>query len=265
MTSIDWSFSEGEMEIVQEIITAQEEDPFVQNRWAKNVKPSEMSIKEAQFWKAHLTALLTSQQRSGPESHVFQFVKNGIGTLNLERCREANDVSQFVSEALRKNGGIRYYNNIGDACEKNLTSLDAGGWNSLWNELNELIDIRSREPEAGDYAVERRVATFLSEGFVSDGFHQIGPKQARNVLQILGLTRFEIPLDSRITKWLNTNLDLPYEISGSGLNQPEFYHFVMDLVQELCWASNELPCIFDAAVFSSYDTSWSQRDAEIIF
>lgn len=265
MASIDWSFSGREMEIVQEIITAQEDNPFVQNRWAKNVKPSEISVTEAQFWKAHLTALLTSQQRSGPESHVFQFVKNEIEALNLERCREVNGVSQFVSEVLRENGGIRYYNNIGDACEENLARLDSGGWNSLWDELDLLTDIRSREPRGGDYAEERRVAIYLSQGFASDGFHRIGPKQARNILQILGLTRFEIPLDSRITKWLNANLDLPYVISGGGLNQPEFYHFVMDLVQGLCRASNELPCIFDAAVFSSFDTSWSKRDAEIIF
>lgn len=109
------------------------------------------------------------------------------------------------------------------------------------------------------------MATYLSDEFSGEGFHQIGSKQSRNILQILGLTRYEIPLDSRITKWLNSNLDLPYHVSGNGLRNAEYYHFIMDLVQDACTTAEVLPCIFDAAVFSSYDTNCTQSDAESIF
>ena len=125
--------------------------------------------------------------------------------------------------------------------------------------------MRKREPRDSDYAVEREVATYLSEGFASEGFHRVASKQARNILQILGLSRFEIPLDSRITKWLNANLELPYHVSGSGLSNPEYYHFILDIVQDSCSTADVLPCIFDAAVFSSYDTNWTQSDADAIF
>jgi hypothetical protein len=48
---------------------------------------------------------------------------------------------------------------------------------------------------------ERIVARVLDEQL-----RGIGPKQSRNLLQELGLTRYEIPLDSRVAGWLNENL-----------------------------------------------------------
>ena len=265
MAQVNWKFSEAEVSNVREIIDEQENNPFVQKRRDQNVVVAEINITAEQFWNAHLAALLTSQQRSGPESYVSQFLKEEIYSVSLDKCRDIENISEYVSEALEEYGGIRYYNNIGEACERNFKRLDGGGWDELWNELEKLIERREREPRDSDYAMEREVATYLSEGFAGEGFHRVGPKQARNLIQSLGLTRFEIPLDSRITKWLNTNLDLPYQVSGAGLNNREYYHFISDIVQESCSAADVLPCIFDAAVFSSYDSNWTQSDADAIF
>lgn len=103
------------------------------------MRQAQIDLTESEFWNAHLTALLTSQQRSGPDSHVSQFVKNEIHTLGLDQCRNTDDMSRFVSETLEEYGGIRYYNNIGEACEKNLERLDSGGWTELWDELDKLV------------------------------------------------------------------------------------------------------------------------------
>jgi len=265
MAHVEWTFSDEEIDNVLEIISDQEDNPFVQKRWEQNVNKAEIEISPEQFWNAHLAALFTSQQRSGPDSHVSKFLKNELQTVSLDQCRDADDVAEFVAETLEAYGGIRYYNNIGDACEVNLERLDSGGWDELCSELEKLVAARTREPEASDSETERNVATYLSEEFAGHGFHRVGSKQARNILQILGLTRYEIPLDSRITKWLNTNFDLPYHVSGSGLSNREYYHFIMDIVQESCSAASVLPCVFDAAVFSSYDTNWTKSSAEAIF
>jgi hypothetical protein len=265
MAQVNWEFSETEISNVRRIIDEQENNPFVQKRRDQNVVEAEVSITADHFWNAHLAALLTSQQRSGPESHVSQFLKEEIQSVSLDQCRDVERIGEYVSGILEEHGGIRYYNNIGEACERNFERLDTDGWDELWGELEKLIEIRKRKPRDSDYAVEREVATYLSEGFAGEGFHRVGSKQARNILQILGLTRFEIPLDSRITKWLNTNLDLPYRVSGSGLSNREYYHFISDIVQESCSTAGVLPCIFDAAVFSSYDTNWTQSNADAIF
>jgi predicted phosphoribosyltransferase len=55
---------------------------------------------------------------------------------------------------------------------------------------------------------------FLTERLAGKGLHRIGSKQSRNFVQILGLTRYGIPLDSRITRFLNANLDPPNNVSS---------------------------------------------------
>lgn len=266
MATLNWDFTTDEIDAVDAIVDQRSDDPFVTSRRRQNVETTSVEVSKSRFWDAHLAALLTSRQRSGPESQVFRFLKDDIRTLRLDRCRDADDVSDFVATTLEEYGGILYYNNIGSYCEQNLAKLDSDdGWTRIQSELDELIDNRKRDPTATDHVAERRVSRFLHEGFLGEGLHGIGPKQSRNMLQILGLSRYETPLDSRITRWINENLDLPYRISGGGLSHPEYYAFVMDLVQDVCLEAGVLPCLFDAAVFSSYDTEWSEDDATVTF
>jgi len=107
--------------------------------------------------------------------------------------------------------------------------------------------------EGNASALERSAAQYIQEKL--RGF---GPKQSRNLLQTLGLTKFEIPLDSRVLKWLNT-VGFPVPLSASALSDESYYSFVMDGVQELCAACGVFPCILDAAVFSSFDRAGGER------
>lgn len=88
--------------------------------------------------------------------------------------------------------------------------------------------------------------------FVDDHLKGFGPKQSRNLLQWLGLTKYEIPLDSRITKWLN-EFGFPVRLSAGALSDRNYYNFVSDGVQALCAQSDIYPCVLDAAIFTSYD------------
>lgn len=83
----------------------------------------------------------------------------------------------------------------------------------------------------------------------------IGPKQARNLWQYLGLSRFEIPVDSRVSTWLREN-GFPMPLLPDLLFNEKYYCLALDGVQSICRAAEVLPCIFDAAVFASYDSQW---------
>lgn len=76
-----------------------------------------------------------------------------------------------------------------------------------------------------------------------------GPKQSRNFLQHLGLTCFEIPLDSRLQKYFEKELN--WYISAKGLSDIKYYHLVMDSIQELCRQAKIYPCLLDAAIFNN--------------
>ena len=82
-------------------------------------------------------------------------------------------------------------------------------------------------------------------------------------LQSLGLTRYEIPIDSRLTDWLN-EFGFPVRLTATALGDENYYRFISDGIQVLCERSGVLPCIFDAAVFTAGDSvAWT--DDNVIF
>ena len=102
---------------------------------------------------------------------------------------------------------------------------------------------------------ERQAVRFIDEHF--QGF---GPKQSRNLLQGLKLSRFEIPIDSRITKWLN-DFGFPVKLTASALSDQNYFEFVSDGFQRLAEACGIPPCVLDAAIFSSFDgDGWTEEN-----
>ncbi len=75
----------------------------------------------------------------------------------------------------------------------------------------------------------------------------------------MGLARYEIPLDSRIVRWLNAEV-FPWTLSAQALADPNYYEFVMDSVRALCSRAGVLPCVFDAAVFSLNERDWLAKE-----
>jgi hypothetical protein len=77
-------------------------------------------------------------------------------------------------------------------------------------------------------------------------------------MQSLGLTKYEIPIDSRITKWLN-DFGFPVTLSANVLSDQNYYNFVLDGFQKLCSAAEIYPCVMDAAIFASNDPDWPEE------
>jgi hypothetical protein len=76
----------------------------------------------------------------------------------------------------------------------------------------------------------------------------------------LGLSRFEIPIDSRITKWLNS-FGSPVRLTANAVADPAYYDFVSDGFQRLSEACEIVPCVLDAAIFSSFDgDGWTEEN-----
>ena len=137
-------------------------------------------------------------------------------------------------------GGIRRTNSIARELSFNLAILEEGHWSQVFLVLRELRKKRSAK-------AERNAAAFIA-----DNFKGFGPKQSRNLLQSLGLTRWEILVDSRTVKWLD-EFGFPLHPSSSSLSDPEYYNLVVDGLQALCRKARIYPCILDAAIFTSFD------------
>jgi hypothetical protein len=191
---------------------------------------------------------LTSRQKSGPHSAIVRLIRTRPFPLALKTLpADKNEVVEFITRELGAIQGMRDYNKASGQFATNLLKLESGAWSTFLELCNGLrTDSTS--------TAERQVAHAVTREFI--GF---GPKQSRNFLQALGLTRFEIPLDSRIMRWLRETLRFPLPIGSAVLQDPEYYDLVLDHLQALCKDAEVFPCMLDAAIFSdSDDDVWDE-------
>lgn len=237
---INWVISKMDLEKLKSFYDTFKSNPFVLNRIERNIERRLPKISRSTFWEAMISCLITSQQRSGPDSAVTRFISTKPFPLRHSECEKSDNLREHVEEVITSFRGLRRGKRIGEEVEYNFRWLENNGWTAIEKMIEELAHNRT-------YKLERGWAETIS-----DNLKGFGPKQSRNLLQSLGLTRYEIPIDSRITKWLN-NFGFPLRLSATALTDKNYYNFVMDGFQKLCEAAGIYPCAMDAAIFVSFD------------
>jgi len=237
---LDWIIEPADIAKVKAFVDEHRENAFVQSRVKRNLRSKKPSVSREEFWEVLVGCLLTTQQRSGPNSPVSRFMGKQPFPLSLGTCCGQSEMEKFVGKTLRSFGGLRRFSVIGRELAANLNFLCNGGWDATLEQLEKvrLNSTPKTEREAAD--------------FVADHFKGIGPKQSRNLLQWLGLSRYETPIDSRITRWLN-EFGFPLQLSAKALADRNYYNLVAEGFQKLAGACGVMPCILDAAIFASYD------------
>jgi hypothetical protein len=210
-------------------------------RAERNLSNKKLVPRRSVFWKTMVGCLLTTQQKSGPQSAISRFLRAKPFSLEYAKCDGTQDIETYAEDALRRFGGIRRSSLIAREIVHNYRYLNAGGgWEHVFGILTRL-DGNTTPRE------EREAANAID-----DALKGFGPKQSRNLLQWLGYTRYEIPVDSRITKWLN-EFGFPVKLTAAALQDVNYYCFILDGIQQLCASGDVYPCVFDAAVFASYN------------
>jgi thermostable 8-oxoguanine DNA glycosylase len=240
-----WQIEESDIHKVKSFYEAQKNSAFVLNRIERNVKKALPSFSNELFWEAMISCLITTQQRSGPNSSVTKFICTKPFPLNYSKCKASGDLQKAVEETITKFGGLRRGKTIGEEVQSNFSWLENSGWKTV----NEIVEDMTKNQTL---KVEKKSAEIII-----DALKGFGPKQSRNLLQSLGLTKFEIPVDSRITKWL-TAFGFPMKLSATALADKNYYNFVLDGFQKICEACKIFPCVMDAAIFSSFDEEWPE-------
>lgn len=248
---LNWQIDDTDVSRVKALVAGQAGNALIRARLERNLAEAKPAVTKERFWRAMVSMRLTTRQKSGPESHVARFIRLSPFPLAYAVVHGARDASVLVAKVLRMAGGIRFTDKIASELAQNLDGLEGGLWPDTLAQCNRLTRPVPRE-------VEIEVAQQIQAHFL--GF---GPKQSRNLLQSLGLTRYEIPIDSRLTDWLN-QFGFPVRLTATALGDDNYYRFISDGIQALCERSGVLPCIFDAAVFASRDSvAWT--DENVIF
>ena len=245
-----WHISRADVDRLNAFLSTAASDPLVQARVATNIAATKVNLSRSAFWHAMVACLLTTQQKSGPDSAVAKFIRARPFPLSYHSCAANPPVAPFVTTTLSKFGGIRRSRKIGYEVGKNLQTLENGLWDEVLSRINSLLPMASQKEEL-------EVAEYLDELLAG-----IGPKQSRNLLQGIGFTRYEIPIDSRLIKWLN-QFGFPVHLSATALADRHYYNFVSTGIQRMCDQAGVFPCVLDAAIFASFDGGrWSKQKAE---
>jgi hypothetical protein len=243
--NIIWELQDNDI-IRLKVFMQKNTNPFVARRILRNVNHVNLQLDKNSMLKTFAMCLLTTQQRSGPNSPISIFLRKEPFPLTIENIENVSDTEKFVRDVMQQNGLNRYKNRIPNYFSSNFQQLQTTNWQLL----------ETLKTLNGDRRHEREIADNISDTFL--GF---GPKQSRNYLQALGLVKYEIPIDSRITSWLN-NFGFPVSLSSIALQDKGYYHFVSDGIQHLCDEAEIYPCVLDAAIFSSFDNGlWTEENS----
>jgi len=246
---VSWEVTAEDVAKIRAFLVSREDDPLVRSRVARNLAPSKPEMARSTVWYRIIACLLSTQQRSGPTSATTRFLRQRPFPFGYDVVVAAPDARGLVRDVLAGFGGIRRLNRVADEVDDNLSILEGGLWSHL---LATMDGLRSgpttpqRERVAAEW-IDRHLAGF-------------GPKQSRNLLQSLGLTRYEVPIDSRTVGWLE-RVGFPVPLSAKALADAGYYAFVSEGIQRLCAACEVYPCVLDAAIFTDADGgNWTEAD-----
>lgn len=252
-----WDIKDSDINRVKKVIKDQAEAQLVKARQQNLVSQRSEVGKEA-FWCRMVKARLTTQNRVGPGAPVGIFVRKRPFPLSyerVERVRSKRNVERFIADTVEQ-AKIGKFKSIARDLAVNWSYLKSGEWEQALHECNRLTKLPAETDEEERRKTERAAANYIEDTFsvrISKGRGKgFGPKQSRNFLQMLGLTRYEIPIDSRLSTWLNPCLS-PVALTSPLLGDRAFYEFVLDGIQELCRQAGTVPCLFDASVFAAME------------
>ncbi len=235
------TYDSADVEIIREWATTPECREHIRERSAF-LAMGRTRHDDAAIWKAMVVCLLTTRQRSTPGTALHRFCGETPFQLAYENfARMAPDLIGEMTTSIIARNGLWRANEIGPQLQENAIWLRGGGFDEIRDRIGRL----AYRP---DPAEERATATFLAEKLKG-----IGPKQSRNFLLNTGVMFYEIPIDSRVTRWVKTNLsgaqNLP--ISDKTLADPDFYALVLDCLVNLARDAGLTPVEFDAIMFGA--------------
>jgi hypothetical protein len=158
-----WQIENNDIQKVKEFYKRHKKNVFVLNRIKRNVEREGPNFSKEIFWRAMISCLLTTQQRSGPNSSVTKFICTKPFPLNYSRCKASVNPGRLVEETINDFGGLRRAKTIAEQVEYNFIWLE----NSGWQIINEIVKKLKNNQES---RVERESAEIIMDNL--KGFAQ---------------------------------------------------------------------------------------------
>lgn len=233
---IEWRVNDTDLKKITDFVN-QQSNEHVANRIARNINSQGLLINRDTILHALLYSMLLPNQKHSSDSPITTFFQKSPSPFLYITIVNVPDVKKYVFDTFKKHGITLDINKSPEYFAHNFHLLESTNW--------ALLDILIKKLcQKGGKQAEREIADYVDTMF--KGF---GAIEARIFLQYLGLTKYEIPIDSIVSDWLN-NFGFPVKLSTTALQDRNYYHFVSDGIQLLCKKANVYPCVLEAAIHS---------------
>jgi hypothetical protein len=235
-----WEINEETLSRWRDFVDKNSKNQAVLKRHERNVKRNGIDLSKTNLWHVLVGCQVTTQQRSGPDTPVSRFLRSESGAVNYKVCRHSATLCEFLENEFTK-AGLRRAPTMARNLSQIFVHLENGEWNILMQNLKTLKNKTTKNKEL-------KVVKYLQTNM----YPGLGPKQARNFIQWVGLSRYEVPLDSRVLKKLK-EYGCTFVPRATALSDETVYRFVQAGVQQIAASLDIYPCILDACIFSSFD------------
>jgi hypothetical protein len=205
---ISWQITTEDEACVRAILEQQRDADLVRLRREWNLSKTKKPVEREGFWREMVCCRLTARAAGDHLARFEQLASGSDFPLAYDRMREHQAREEFIHNTLANHQVGVDRRKISKELAENFNLLENGEWPHTLSQCNRLICLeppRETEAEVVDY--------------IDDRFKGFGPKQSRNILQELGLTRYEIPIDNRVANWLNDDLKYPYSDPEGSVRQ----------------------------------------------
>ena len=236
-TSLQSPITKNELRSYEKFIKKCEDNERVERCRNKNILRNGTVISEGKFWRCFVIAILTTQTKSGKGSALEEFIKTKPNILNYKYCIKIEGKESIEREVTK--GVTRFRERACLYISEAIGKFKQGFWRDVKTQLKiiETDTTLKKERETSD--------------FIRKNFKGVGRKQSRNIIQMMGLSKYVLPIDSRVVKKVEelSGITLNKKISGKDYLQLE------DRLQEICESIGIYPCIFDACAFNTQETT----------
>jgi len=236
-----WKFSDSDINKVRDYVNKNKYQK-VERIIDRNINHIDRLIDKDSILRTMLICLLSSETDHYPESKIEQIFKKKPYLLNYQYLFKVRNIEILFQDVFKTFGITKSANKVPRYFSTNFEFLEETDWDL------ELEICKSIEHELTKFD-ERKLADMVDKSF--KGF---GSKEARSFLLALGVTKYEIPIDHKLIKWLE-NFSFPIKFSKTALQDILFYHFVSDGIQKLCEISEVFPCVLYTSIISGSEVS----------
>lgn len=231
-------FSKSVIRRYKKLIDENKSLPRVIERKKLNIDTprKDLRIDEKIFWEKLVVGIVTSNVRNNA---AFRKKLDDSNILKYEVVKKELKDREGIAERLKEYKIGRYQRNS-TALMTNMERLD-----NNWKETERCLKTLQYDTTLDK---ERMVAKYLA-----DLYQQIGPKQSRNIIQMLGLSRYVVPLDSRMDETINEYGGIMLPEVQNPYSRENYYMDIEDQINDLCVELGIYPCFFDACVYWSKD------------